>query len=781
MFSKEWFIYVFGRWVVVSGIAGAIVQYFFADMLHIHTIPAFLLNQFCLACVFWYVDRLIFKRHFKENLLEFFRFPRIRHAFSLKDQCTMLTREFSDFRNAVSGNEENPQQWLHAFVDLVHAVEMTELLLREHSINIDAEIERVREENRKKGLYEQDPAKPKPHRTRQCQSDFLTAISQKTIIADGAMGTYLLHKLGNKETCLEYLNCINPDLVYSVHAEYCAAGAHLIETNTFGANRIKLARYGLAEKAAEINREGARIARKAAGSTVFVAGSVGPLGCLLSPYGTLSLADAHAAFREQIEALAEGGVDLIIIETMTSLLEAREAVLVCRQICDLPIVCQMSFTHEGFTLQGDPLGDSLVQLRSLGAAVVGMNCTIGPQEMLDLVQQIPADLQGILAVQPNAGLPAHKNGAITYPSSPEYFALYAPQFQQYGACLIGGCCGTTPDHIRAIAGALQQRPPAAQPRKKHSEPPSVALPAEPQKTTIPLYVEQQPFITVEVSPPKTIHFQEILNHIQAYKNAGADAINVTENPMARMHMSSLAFCALIKRQSDIKIFLHVTTRDKNLLALQSDLLGAAALGVDGVVALKGDPASIGDIPYATSVFDVSTTGLIKIIRDMNNGKLVQSMFQTDPTRFIIAAGANPNTDNLSAEIDRLKQKKDAGAHCVFTQPVYDRAVLERFMNAIAPLAVPVIVGLLPLKNRRQVEYLHNEVPGIIIPESIRRDLQPYDGNEGIRKGIDIAVAFINAVAPDVAGFYLMPPRNYVEETVFLIHHIRSLSSRRELS
>jgi len=778
MFSKEWFVYVFGRWVVVSGIAGAVVQYLFSDLLRIHTIPAFLLNQLCLACVFWYVDKLIFKRHFKDNLLDFFRFPRIRHAFGLKEQCAMLSREFSDFRSKASGNEEKPELWLNEFVDLVHAVEMTEMLLREQKIDVDAEFERVRAENTQKGLYRPEKEAPDAKRPAGRGADFLEALKKEVIVADGAMGTYLLGKGFTRDTCLENINCTRPEVIESIHAEYIAAGARLIETNTFGASRQKLAKYGLAEKAREINLAGARIARRAAGEKAFVAGSVGPLGCLISPYGNVSLAEAHAAFREQIAALADGGVDLIIIETMTSLLEAREAVLICRETCTLPIVCQMSFTDEGTTLQGDELLDSLEQLKNLGADVVGMNCTLGPQEMLELVMNIPESFQGFLSAQPNAGMPAHKNGAIVYPSGPDYFARYSSLFQRNGVHMLGGCCGTTPAHIRAIAQALESSRTSVQRVTASHEPvkKKTSDAHRPRSAWFPAWLEKKPFVTVEVSPPKDVNVKRAVQDIQLFKEAGADAINVTENPMAHMHMSSLAFCALVRQQIDQKIIMHFTTRDRNLLAIRSDLLGAAALGIEGILALKGDPASLGDIPYASSVYDVSTGGLIKIIHDMNAGRLRHSGREAFDTPLAIAVGVNPNAADLDEEITRLKQKIDAGAHFALTQAVYDIAALEQFISRIASLNIPVLAGVLPLQSSQQAEYLHNEVPGIAIPDHIRLSMQEAPEGIAVKQGFSIADDFVRSAAGFVSGFYLMPPRGCMEETAELIGLIKSLKT-----
>jgi len=782
MFSKEWFVYVFGRWVVVSGIAGAIVQYLFSDLLRIHTIPAFLLNQLCLACVFWYVDKLIFKRHFKDNLLNFFRFPRIKHAFGLKEQCAMLNREFGDFKSRSSGNEESPALWLNEFVDLVHAVEMTELLLREHKIDIDAEFDRVREENTQKGLYltaKSPPAAPSPSAQ---GNDFLALLKKEVVVADGAMGTRLQEKGFARDSCLEHLNCTHPELVASIHAEYLDAGARLIETNTFGANRLKLAKYGLGGKVREINLAGARLARRAAGDKAFVAGAVGPLGRLISPYGNVGLAEAHAAFREQIEALAEGGIDLIIIETMTSLLEAREALLICKETCGLPVICQMSFVDDGATVQGDEAWTSLKQLKRLGADVVGMNCSLGPQEMLQIVANLAGDGQEGLSVQPNAGMPEYKNGSICYPSGPDYFSRYAPLFRHYGARIIGGCCGTTPGHIAAIAGALKSvnQEAIGMTSISVSTLEDGPLLTKCERSAFPAWLSTKPFVTVETSPPKDLNVQKALRDICQLQEAGADAVNVTENPMARMHMSSLAFSALIKQQIALRIIMHFTARDRNLLAIQSDLLGAAALGVDGILALKGDPAGLGDIPYASSVYDVSTEGLIKIIQNMNSGRFMMKEAEGMQPRLEVAVGANPNSPDMKAELERLKGKVDAGAHLIITQAVYDIKNLERFVSGVAALSIPVLVGVLPLKSCRQADYLHNEVPGITIPEALRRAMFSCSGVDAGSKGLEIASAFIADAAAMVSGFYLMPPKNYVNETLQLIGIIKSHDNVKEV-
>jgi len=448
MFSKEWFFYVFGRWVIMSGIAGALLQFFLADKLGIHTIPAFLFNQFLLACIFWYVDKLIFRRHFKETIQRFFRFPRVRTAYNVTEQFDKLDQEFSQLKEKIKGHEKAPSRWLNEFVDVEHSVEMMERILRERSVDVDGEYESVRKQNLKRGIYA--PERKAPERRDKSQNKFLKAVKEGTLIADGAMGTYLKSKGLKEPVSYEALNLTDADLVKKAHLEYIAAGAGMIETNTFAANRFKLARYGLISKTREINTAGARIARAAAGGNIFVAGAVGNLGRKISPYGDLSLGEAHDAFKEQVQALIDGGVDLIMFETMTSFLEAKEAVVLAKEITHLPIVCQITFTDEGTTIYGDKLTESFEELIKLGADVVGLNCSIGPRKMLELLESIPKTFSGMVSVQPNAGAPRYNDGSTEEAVSPEYFREYAKRYIEWGVNIIGGCCGTSPAYIKEM-------------------------------------------------------------------------------------------------------------------------------------------------------------------------------------------------------------------------------------------------------------------------------------------------------------------------------------------
>jgi methionine synthase I (cobalamin-dependent) len=457
MFSKEWFLYVFGRWLVVSGIAGALVQYLFSDLLGIHTIPAFLLNQFCLACVFWYVDKLIFKRHLSKGLSDFFHFPRIKTAYGIREQFDKVDEEFQGFRTKITGNEERPEMWLNEFVDFEHSVEMMERILRERKIDVDREYEKVRRENLEKGYYEIEETKRRAGKRRDTR--FVDVLKKEVLLADGAMGTYIRTKVPDNAVCVESLNLSDPGTVEKVHREYIKAGARIIETNSFSANRFQLKKYGLDRDVRRINLAAAEIAGKAAADTdVFVAGAVGPLGEQISPYGRLSLVDAHNAFRNQIQALIDGGVDVVMLETMSSVLEAKEAVLVCKEMTDIPIVCQLTFTEEGVTVYGDELAGAFVELERLGADVVGLNCFLGPQKMVELLKSLPVSFTGMISVQPNAGLPRYKDGTSEVSESPGYFKKYAQQFRDLGVNIVGGCCGTTPAHIKKMAEVVSGPP-----------------------------------------------------------------------------------------------------------------------------------------------------------------------------------------------------------------------------------------------------------------------------------------------------------------------------------
>lgn len=775
MFSKEWFFYVFGRWLLISGVAGAMVQYFFADLLRIHTIPAFLLNQFCLACVFWYVDKLIFRRHFQENLSSFFHFPRVQVAFGIKEQFAMVSREFDDLKERVSEHEDDPRSWLDEFVDLVHAVEMLERILREKKFDVDGEYERVRIKNMEKGFYAAPAGKKEASRISGPRKTFLDTLRKEVLLADGAMGTYLTIKGMSPGACPEALNLTDPQQVKETHREYIEAGARIIETNTFAANRFKLARFALEDRVAEINREGARIAREASEGRAFVAGSVGNLGVLIAPYGNLSVVEAHQAFREQVQALVDGGVDLIMIETMTSLAEAKEALLVCKEFPHIPVVCQLSFTDDGRTVYGDELVKAFGELVELGADVVGLNCFLGPQVMLNLLRSIPSTFPGFIAIQPNAGLPRMKDGISRYTASPDYMGRYAAQYRDLGASIIGGCCGTTPAHIREMAKVVSGPPvkrPDAQPPERITID-AGATSVEEEEVDCRSWFRDRDFVTLEVTPPRDLNVEPVMEEIRRFRAAGADAIDVTENPMARMHMSSIIFCALVKREMDIKTIVHFTTRDRNLLGTQSDLLGAAAIGVDGILAVKGDPAIMGDLPFATSVYDISTAGLIRMIRNLNRGIDLSSRSLDKPSRFAICVGVNPLADDLDGEVKKLEEKILAGAHFAMTQPVYDLKALERFMAAVAHLDFPVLAGILPLKSQKNAEYLHNEVPGITIPAEVREAMQGCSGAEGVKKGFGLAREFVVSCRGLVAGFYLMPPHGYTGETEDLIRVIKT--------
>lgn len=595
-------------------------------------------------------------------------------------------------------------------------------------------------------------------------------LDREVVLADGAMGTVLMARGADPGT-LAHQNIINPDLILAIHLEYIRAGAQLIETNTFGANRMRLKESGLEEHLVEINRAGVRLARQAvrmAGEDVYVAGSVGPLGALVKPYGNLTLADLADAYVEQMAILVEEGVDAILIETHPSLLEALEAVRAARTVSPtIPVIAQMTFLEDGKSKFGDDLRRSLEALAAADADVIGVNCS-GPQMTFDFVQDFLRSTELRVSIMTNAGLPQTIGGRQIYLSSPEYLQEYARRFADAGANLIGGCCGTTPEHIRAMRDAVRgQVPRRIRDRRMISvidrETESAAVP-EPAAPPLPnRFAEKlgrQFVVTAEVAPPRGLDCTPSMGTAKALKNLGIDAINVSENPLARVRVSCTALAHLIQRSAGIETVLHVTCRDRNLVTIQSDLLGAAALGIRYVLALTGDPTAVGELPRATSVYDVNATGLVRIIHGFNHGCTLTGMEIGRPTNFLIGVAVNPAVPDLEAEIAKLEERVEAGAHFAQTQPIYDPDLLERFCTRIHGLKLPLIVSVLPLTSARHAEFLHNEIPGIEIPDEVRARMRMVD-RDPRSEGLQIAREFIDRVKPLVAGAHLMPHSDHV--------------------
>ncbi|HEY9077518.1 MAG TPA: bifunctional homocysteine S-methyltransferase/methylenetetrahydrofolate reductase [Anaerolineaceae bacterium] len=608
--------------------------------------------------------------------------------------------------------------------------------------------------------------------------------SARPLISDGAMGT-ILHQRGvGFEECFDALNLKNPALVAEVHRSYIDSGSQIIQTNTFGANRFKLARHGLEDQVTALNTSGVELARRviwASFKQVLIAGDVGPLGVRLAPFGRVQPEQAQQVFSEQIRALIEAGVDLLIIETMTDIYEVNEAILAARAIApEIPIVASMTFTRDDRTVLGDSPARVATFLRQAGADVIGVNCSGGPNQILRILRQMKqAEPEALLSAMPNAGWPEQIGGRIMYPASPEYFGEYALAFWQAGARLIGGCCGTTPQHIASMASAIQSTPPErlmenltiSIPEKEE------ALPPGEQPTLLSQKLAAGKFIAaVEMDPPRGLATQKLLAGASLLAESGADVINVADSPMARMRMSPWAVCSLIQRKIDIETVLHFPTRGRNLLRVQGDLLAAHALGVRNVFVVMGDPTAIGDYPDAMDNYDVVPSGLIKLIKQgFNTGVDHAGSTIGQPTTFFVGCALNLNPPNPQEEIKNLRRKLRAGADFLLTQPVFQPETVGKFLqtyeSGFGKLNIPIIAGILPLANARHASFLHHEVPGITIPESTLHRMQTA-GEKGAQEGIQIALEIIEAIKPFVNGVYLMPPFNRYDMAAEIIDSIR---------
>jgi homocysteine S-methyltransferase len=618
------------------------------------------------------------------------------------------------------------------------------------------------------------------------RSEFLAQVDRAAapIIADGAMGT-MLHARGvTFDTCFDALNLSQPRLVAEIHRAYIDAGAEIILTNTFGANRYKLHEHGLADQAAEINRAGVDLARRvvmASFKEVWVAGDIGPLGVRLVPYGRVQKSQAREAFAEQITALASAGADMLVIETVTDLQETLAAVHAAREVCDLPVVASMTFTRDDRTLLGDSPRQVAERLWDAGADVIGVNCSGGPVQLLRIVEQMrDAVPEGRFWVKPNAGWPEQIGGRIRYPATPDYFGEYAWAFDKAGADVIGGCCGTTPDHIAAMRAALAAAPPLQveiEDREKMEAAVGVNI-APDQPSLLSQRLKERRFIfAVEVDPPRGLATQKMLAGANLLKEAGADVINVADSPMARMRMSPWAVCALIQDRLSIETTLHFPTRGRNLLRVQGDLLAAHALGVRNVFVVMGDPTAIGDYPEAMDDYDVVPSGLIKLIKQGFNAGVDHA--GTDigqPTTFLVGGALNLTPNNPQREIKVIRRKIKAGVDFFLTQPVYDAESAQRLLNHYAdkygPLEVPILVGILPLYGARHARFLHNEVPGITIGEAFFDRLEDA-GDDAPHEGVRIAAEVIAQVRDWVHGVYLMPAFNRYDLAAEVIEAVRA--------
>ena len=602
--------------------------------------------------------------------------------------------------------------------------------------------------------------------------NFLDRLQNEVLVGDGAIGTMLYTKGVGLEANFEHLNLVRPELVLELHGEYIAAGAQVIETNTFGANYTKLAAIGLDKKVRDINLHGARLARRAAeGHDLFVAGSVGPLARIKGEERELSPAEAADIFREQCRALAEGGVDLFILETFSDLDQLKIALEAAGET-GLPAIACMAFMEGGRTAGGVGAEKVALELAGAKASVIGANCGAGPLEILRNIKRMAGTTDLPLAAYPNSGFPEYVDGRYIYRTTPEYFAAMALEMVAAGANLIGGCCGTTPEHIRCLAEKLRGLSPVFRAARARVE--SVAEQPAPAATIEGFLADwgKRKIVTVELDPPRGLDCARVLTGSRALKDAGADAINLAENPLARVRMGNIALGSRIQREIGIEVIVHITCRDRNLLGLQSELLGASLLGIRSILAVTGDPARLGDQAGASSVFDLNSFGLIKLLSDLNSGVNGQGNPIGGSTGFTIGCAFNPNTPKMEAQVARLAKKAACGARFAQTQPLYDVARLDEMLELTSHLALPILPGILPLVSERNCEYLHNEVPGIVIPAEVRERMRGKDKEAGVREGLAIAREFIAQVRDRVGGFYLIPPFGKYEIAAELVAFIK---------
>ncbi|MBK8150729.1 MAG: bifunctional homocysteine S-methyltransferase/methylenetetrahydrofolate reductase [Acidobacteria bacterium] len=588
-------------------------------------------------------------------------------------------------------------------------------------------------------------------------------------VFDGAMGTRLYEKGIYINRSYDELNLINKDLVREVHEEYVRAGAEIIQTNTFSANYHKLQQFGLDSQLCEINLSAAQIAREAAGEKVYVAGTIGPLGMRIEPYGSTSFEEARGMFRQQAEALLEGEIDLFVLETFSDLSEIQQAILAVKEACDLPIVAQIAIQTDGNTVFGATPEIFTQRLDDWGADVIGLNCSVGPAMFLNALEKMREVTDKKLSAQPNAGLPRDVQGRQMYMCSPEYMAEFARRFIQVGASFIGGCCGTTPAHIKLLADAIRSVSPRQRPHHfvKHPvtvqelKPEDVKVVAAEERSKWSRKIARGEFVTsVEVLPPKGCDAEKTLESIRLLKTAGVDAVNIPDGPRAQTRMSAQAMAVLVEREIGIEAVLHYCCRDRNLLGMMSDLLGAAALDLHNLLIITGDPPKMGPYPDATAVFDIDAIGLTNMVNRLNHGLDLGNNPIGRPTAFSIGVGVNPGAVNLDEEIKRFEWKVEAGAEYAITQPVFDTAQLRRFLERISHVKIPIIAGIWPLISYRNAEFMHNEVPGVNVTADIldRMRAASARGKEEARdEGIAIARESLAEVRDIIAGVQVSAP------------------------
>jgi methionine synthase / methylenetetrahydrofolate reductase(NADPH) len=621
-------------------------------------------------------------------------------------------------------------------------------------------------------------------------NDLLTRLKQGPVLCDGAMGTLLYAKGVFINKCYDELNLTQPDLIRNIHQEYLNAGAEIIETNTFGGNSFRLGRHGLADKVNEVNQKGAELAREAAdafnlkkAANVLVAGSIGPLGLRIEPLGKTSREEARASFREQITALVAGGVDVLMLETFGYLEELHQAILAAREIApDKLLVAQVTIDEDGNCLDGASPETFTSKLNGWDVDVIGCNCSVGPVAMLEAIERIRRLTDKPLAAQPNAGIPRSIEGRNIYLCSPEYMASYARKFVNAGVNLVGGCCGTTPEHIKAMNSALRMADAKGKTggfrviteAKRES---SITPPPLSQRSNLGKKLAAGEFVTlVEIVPPKGVDFRKEVEGAKFLKAAGIDAINIPDSPRASARMSNMALCLLVQQQAGIETVLHFTCRDRNVLSMQSELLGAYTTGLHNLICITGDPPKLGNYPDATAVFDVDAIGLVNIVRNLNHGLDVGGNPIGSGTRFMIGVGANPGIVNIDEEVRRFEYKVEAGAEYAVTQPVFDIALLEQFLRRIDHHRVPVLAGIWPLTSVRNAEFMKNELRVSVPDAIIDRMARAPNADAARAEGILIAREMLHQVRGLVQGAQVAAPLGRYSSAIDVLDGIGSATA-----
>ena len=587
------------------------------------------------------------------------------------------------------------------------------------------------------------------------------------------MGTMLYARGIFLNRSFDELNLTQPDLVAEVHQAYVRAGADVIESNTFGANRVKLGSFGLAEKVQAINFQGARIARHAARENAYVAGAMGPLGIRVEPWGRTGVDEAEQYFREQARALHEGGVDLFVLETFRDVNEIIAAIRAIRATCDLPIVAQVTTEGDGNTLDGVAPESFVPRLEQQGASVVGLNCSVGPAAMLETIERM-AQVAGVkLSAQPNAGSPREVEGRNIYLCSPEYMASYARRFINSGVRLVGGCCGTTPDHIRQIKTAVRALTPSAPARDKAAvtapAPPRVEVVPAAEKSRMANGLSRGAFtVSVELVPPRGYDARTLIDQARQLRIHGVDLVNIPDGPRASARMSALSASVIVQQQSGIETILHYACRDRNLLGMQSDLLGAHSMGIRNVLLVTGDPPQVGDYPDATAVFDVDSIGLTNVVARLNQGLDIGGQPIGAPTAFHIGVAVNPSALDLEHELRRFKYKVEAGAEFAITQPIFDVGKLVAFLERSSS-SIPVLAAVTPLESLRHAEFMANEVPGVYVPDAIVDRMRRAESAGGAApEGLAIASEIVSAVRRHVQGIQISTAAGALESTLGIV-------------